>query len=365
MRVLIIGSADTIWVKSMIEKTHLAFGDDVSILSPTKSIFSDYYLNNRVNVYQLQNRKNNGITGIISNFKVLSKGYDLIIVHYVGEHTAKWGLIGKHFTKKLLLSFWGSDILRENKANKTVRKAIKASYGVVISTSEINEKFHVLYGDEFDSKIRRAYYGSNVIELIDGITDLDDIKKKLGIDTNKIVISIGYNKMIQQQHLKVLDEIISLPVEIRNKIHLVLRLTYGNGDEDYVASIKNTVSKTGCSSTVFESFLTDKEVAEITAVTDIFIHAQTTDARSASMCEHLYAKCLVVNPSWIEYSDLKDSVFYLRFNSFDELSTIITDNLVNKNNSLYKDKLSANTDAIYSLCSWDCFVPGWRKIYSE
>ena len=171
--------------------------------------------------------------------------------------------------------------------------------------------------------------------------------------------------MVQQQHLKVLQEILKLPIEIRNKIHLVLRLTYGNGDDDYVSSIKQYVKNTECSSTILESFMTDKEVAEITAITDIFIHAQTTDARSASMCEHLYAKCLVVNPSWIKYSDLEDSVFYLKFNSFDELPKIISNNLVNKNNSPYKMKLYANTDAIYNLCSWDRFIPEWRKIYAE
>lgn len=365
MRVLIIGSADTIWVKTMIKKTHLSFGDDISILSSTNSVFTDYYQENNVKVFPLKAIENDGISGMINNLKVLFKGYDLLIVHYVGENFARWGYIGSIFTKKLLLSFWGSDILREERANKAVKKAIKASYAMVITTDDMIEKFHVLYGNSFDSKIRRAYYGSNGIELISGIADIDDIKQYYGIDKNKIVVSIGHNKMVQQQHLKVLQEILKLPIEIRNKIHLVLRLTYGNGDDDYVSSIKQYVKNTECSSTILESFMTDKEVAEITAITDIFIHAQTTDARSASMCEHLYAKCLVVNPSWIKYSDLEDSVFYLKFNSFDELPKIISNNLVNKNNSPYKMKLYANTDAIYNLCSWDRFIPEWRKIYAE
>ncbi|MBR2558008.1 MAG: hypothetical protein IKE95_06560, partial [Methanobrevibacter sp.] len=94
----------------MIKKTHLSFGDDISILSSTNSVFTDYYQENNVKVFPLKAIENDGISGMINNLKVLFKGYDLLIVHYVGENFARWGYIGSIFTKKLLLSFWGSDI---------------------------------------------------------------------------------------------------------------------------------------------------------------------------------------------------------------------------------------------------------------
>ena len=364
MNILLIGEADTIWVKSVIEKTHLPFGDNVSILTGKNTIFKDYYENNHIRILRLKKiRSPFGFFNLCHNLKIVFQHYDLVIIHFIGGHRVLLARIARFFSDKLILVFWGSDLLRKKK-NWIVNAALKASSSVLIGTQPMNDVFVRYYGHQYDNKIRKINFGSRGMDSLKKIeNNQSGLRAKYNIDESKIVISIGYNKMMAQQHLKVLDMINALSDEQRSKIHLLFRLTYGDGDAEYINKIRRLVAKSGCSNSFFESYLSDDEVAELTLLTDIFIHAQITDAKSASMCEHLYAGALVINPDWIKYPDLENRVFYLTFNEFDELRRLIGENLVKKDSSRYCQKLVSNRQIIYDICSWDAHVKKWRDMY--
>ncbi len=366
MKVLIIGNADSIWVKSLVEKTHLRYGDAVSVLTPKNSVYNEYYRNNNVRIYKIHKLKSAWfLVNLFKNLSYLAKGYDIISVQYTEGWNAFWGTLGRCFNKKMILSFWGSDLLRLTEPDKKVLHAIKRSTFVTLTTDEMVKKFLDLYGNKYKEKIRMTKFGSNGIDFLNRHFDIEDIKERYGISSDKVVVSIGYNKMKEQQHLAVLNVINSLSDELRSRIHIILRLTYGSGDNEYVRQIKELVAKSQCTYTVFEKYMSDVEVAEITQITDVFIHAQTTDARSASMSEHLYANCLVINPDWIDYPDFNVKVFYLKFKDFNDLRDILADNIVKKENSRYRDKLESNTKIISDLCSWDSLSTLWRTVYEE
>lgn len=367
MNVLIIGDADSIWVKTIIEKTHLPFGDKISILTIRNKLFKDFYSKNQIKIfYQKRMKTLFGGINFLYNVRAVIPQYDIIIVHYLTPNRAFLARIGSIFTKKLLLVCWGSDILRQKNKNRIIESAIRVSSAILISTEEIKEKFQSLYGTKYDYKIKRAYFGSNGIETLRlNNCDQHSLGIKYGIDEQKIVISIGYNKAVAQQHLKVLQIINSLLPEEREKIHILLRLTYGDGDGEYLNKIKKSVEQTECTSSIFESYLTDEEIAELTFLTDIFIHAQITDAQSASMCEHIYSGALVINPSWIKYTELEKRVFYLTYSTFTDLKGIIQANLVKKDKSQYCKLLCNNKKKIYEICSWDFKIKDWRSIYLE
>lgn len=366
MKVLVIGNADSIWIKSLVEKTHLAYGDDVSILSSCNATYFDYYKNNDVKVYKLNRIKSIRLPiNILKNIGILKDNYNLISVQYVEKGKALWGIISSFFSKKVLLSFWGSDLLRQRKSSLLVRCAIRCSSAITLTTDEMYDRFSALYGYRYIKKIRRTKFGSNGISFISRIANKDLLYRKYGIDKNKVLVSIGYNGFKEQQHLKVLNEIYKLSLEDRKRIHLIIRVTYGNKDKEYMNQIKRAVEQTKCTNHIFEEYLSDDEVAEITAITDVFIHAQTTDARSASMCEHLYANCVVINPSWIKYPDFENNLFYLKFEDFDELRLIISNNLLKKEESIYRKELIKNTKLVYELCAWESFAPLWRDVYES
>jgi len=362
MNVLIIGNADSIWIKKIIERTLLPYGDAVSVFTPTNKEYVEFYKEHRVDIFTWKKRGTSRNT--IKHAGCLFRKYDVTVVFYPCRQSALMGKINRPFTKRLILSFLGSDILRAASPDRTVMSALGKANCITITTPEMKEKFQSVYGHAFDTKIIRTGFGANGFEALDAVLErADSLRKEYDIPEDKVVVSVGYNKMVNQQHMKALEAIATLSEELRSKMHLILRLTYGDGDAEYVAGIKNLVSQLGCSCSYYESFLSDEKFAELTCLTDIFVHAQTSDAKSASMCEHLYAGCIVLNPSWIEYSDLKDRIYDLKFADFDDLGLMLKENLVRKENYPDKDKLCANKQAIRELCSWDSYVPMWRAAY--
>lgn len=370
MKVLIFGNPNSIYIKKILEDTLIKFHDDVTIIgAEDNTVYADYYRENGVPVVLCKKVKNRGDTLLAAfrNLPVIRKGYDIFCVHYVTSAGLCALLLAKLFCKKTILFFWGSDILRAKQKRTLLRMlSFYITNYIVMGTKELLDGFHEIYGHSFDDKIVKISFGANGLETLEKVEkhfDRTKVRQGYGIDDNKIVVSVGYNNSEGQQHLDVLHAICGLSPEIRQKIHLILRMTYGSRDEVYISRVKQLVDKTGCSSTVFESFLEDEEIAEITMATDMFIHAQITDAHSAAVLEHLYAGCVVLNASWIKYSEFENKMFYLTFDSFEDIKSIIKDNLQPKENSKYKDLLVKNKQAVSELASWDRLVPAWRALY--
>ncbi len=366
MKCLVVGNADSIYIKSLIEKTMLAYNEKVSVLSRENKLYSDYYAKKGIKV--IREKSSDGKIGTllcgIKNLKTFKNKYDTICFHYITNRSLMMIPIAKFFGKKVFVSYWGSDILREKKGSFPAKVVLKLVDGITVINSEMLKKFHLLYGRKFDKKIHMIDFGSDTIDCMKKMTASEDqIRNKYNIGNEKVIVSVGYNSSEAQQHLKVLEKIMLLPEEQKKNIHLILRITYGSDSEEYKNKIKELTKKTGCTYSFFESYLSEDEISEITKITDIFIHAQTTDAQSATMCEHLYCKCLVLNPQWIRYKELENKVFYLSFKDFDDMLELLKDNISKKETSGFYDKMNSNSEVIFEICSWETYIPKWRKLY--
>lgn len=364
MKVLLIGSADSIWIKKIIELTFIPFGDDVTIYTDSNTAYADYYRSNNIKII-MQKPGKSPFSALLLNFRHMLKKYDLVHVHYVTSLAATLGMINSVFSRRFVLTFWGSDLFRVEKAKKPVRLALNFCSAVTMSTAEMRDRFRKDYGRSFNRKLKRAVFGVNGFDTLRSVNpDKTALRKKYGIPENKTVVSVGYSCKKEHQHLPVLSAIRDLPEELRSGIHILLRMTYGCSDKSYPDKVKKAVSETGCTYSIYESFLSDEDTAELTLLTDIFIHAQVTDAKSATLCEHLYARCFVLNPSWIKYSDLENRVFYQEYDSFEQLKGMLADVLRSLSDEDIQKRLAANTAAICKLCSWDSFIPQWRAVYT-
>lgn len=362
MKALIIGDANSIWVKTTIEKTLLEYGDDCDILTFDNSNYEDFYLEAGVRVILMRNI-GTGIRQLLNGYlnkSVFNENYDIVNIQFAALPYLVLLPFARKNCKRVIVSFWGSDILRQKKRNRLTYYLLRYADVITMSTTEMVKKFKYLYGEELYSKVKIAHFGSNVISEIDMINDHGSVRRNWGIPRDKITISIGYNADSAQNHIPVLEQIKKLPQDDKNKIHILMRLTYGLKSKEYINSITDAVKQTGCTYTLFFDYLSPKQSAEVTCITDIFIHAQKSDARSASMCEHLYAGCLVINPKWINYSEI--DAFDLKFEHFEELNEIILDNLCYKTENKYKVELSNNKEIIKRLISWEYFIPAWRRI---
>ncbi len=137
-------------------------------------------------------------------------------------------------------------------------------------------------------------------------------------------------------------------------------MNYGHAPDNYVNSVKKVLSEINCESLILTEFMNDAEIAVLRAATDIFIHAQTTDALSASVLECLYAGAILINPIWIRYDELIDNeIEYVEFAEFINLPNIILKCI----NNVSKNTINSNRAKLRELYSWDILAKMWRKLY--
>lgn len=290
--------------------------------------------------------------------------YDLINMQFVYYADLLDVIILKYLMRsKLILSYWGSDLLRV-KDNELIDKGryIKHADFITFDNMDLEIKFKSMYKWKKRIPSRVAMFGLPILNMIDESRKngaIENIRRKWGISQNKIVIAIGYNGIPEQQHKKVLHAISKLDEQYKEKIILILQMSYG-GSRGYRKSVINTVKKTGFNYIDIQSFLSNEEVAELRIITDIFINAQTTDAFSGSVCEYMFADTVLINAKWLRYREFNKYDFeYLEFKNFNEIHLLI------KQAMEQKIDISKNRELVWKLRSWECCAPIWKWIYKR
>ena len=201
--------------------------------------------------------------------------------------------------------------------------------------------------------------GNSTINEIDRMrSNLLDCKLKIvgEINARKKIVTIGYNAIPQQQHIKVIEALMNLPIEDRQNVHLIVPLTYGRKNSQYIKDVKSVLMKSHFSYTILEKFMNDDEVAQLCLATDYFINAQTTDAFSSTMIEHIYADSIVINADWLKYKSLINwGIKCFTFHEFDEIPQLIF-HVKNEN---------INRNIIKEYCGWNICMDKWKKIYND
>lgn len=367
MKILIIGDANSIWIRQLIERTILKYGDDVSIVTFSNLKNSEYYKEHNVTVHTLDKNPTffNRMYFILHNIALVNKHYDVISVQCARRDFVLLLTFALFSKSRKTISFWGSDILRQKKKSHILSIGLKCADVITLSTQAMIDSFHHLYGFRYDNKLQKTHFGSCIIDknVITSQQRETLVAQRYKLNTEKTIVSIGYNNSKAQQHIKALDSICSLSVERRQNIHILLRLTYGGAETDYLKQIEEATIRTGCTYSMITDYVDNETVIELTRLTDVFINAQITDAASASVQEHIYFGALVINPEWIDYGNLMDGIFYLSYADFDELTEVLGNNILKKNESPYITELHANSAVIYDRLSWNNKVDGWRRVF--
>jgi glycosyltransferase involved in cell wall biosynthesis len=366
------------WTVHFIEEFLLKYNYEVWMLKTSNdSVYSSFFEKDNIHLiecpsvvtdwYDGENNKNFINTRYIHMLQlkaaIRAGKFDIINLHYVDYNDVIDVAILKNITKsRVIISYWGSDLLRMDK-KKLLRLSMfakKADY-ITFDNEDLNIKFHEIYKWADKIKNKTVLFGLPVLDIIEGKNMVNpmELKKKYKVPENKILIAVGYNGIPEQQHIRVLEIIKKLDTDIKEKIFLLLQMSYG-GTEDYREKVMESAKKTGCKYKVIQKFLSDDEVAELRIITDLFINAQTTDAFSGSVCENLFAGTLLINASWLKYKELEKYNFqYIEFDDFDELGDKIYESLQ------WKFDSSINKRLILNLRSWKSCAQKWEQVYSE
>lgn len=395
MNIMLIADADSIWTKKYIENILLTDKNNITITTWNNSKFFEFYKKHNIAVNVLENKKRifkwlekqgshsnvakllKKIYHRISLYLNLRKSFfkdrafDVIHIHYIYPNIEK---IMYRFLKKyntsIIMTYWGSDLFRNKLTPRDNAQLLQKAKAITFMSDSLYNHFRNIYGRKFDNELHVIDFGVSCYDNIEKIQKDKNARNKCKsfyeLPFNKIVIAMGYNGSPGQQHLEMLKSFGMLPKQIQNKCCLVIQYSYRQtNDNDYYRAIRKKLDELHCKWKIIDNFLNDEQISRLRCATDIFIHAQLTDALSASMLEYLYAGALVLNGKWLDYEILaKNNIFYLTFTNFEELTTILK-------NVLSKDSLSEayvtdkNKKILYDMNSWNAVKKSWLNLYAS
>lgn len=370
---LVTGGINSIWVKSFIENVLLPLKADIYIQRNPRERenldFLDFYKENNVHfVFQysfpkILNKIPKVSTFLGYVFRYISlkpyNQFDKIIVIFGNPFYI--GFASKLASKQSKIFTWfiGSDLLRSNFINDIfVKLIVNYSKSSVVC---VNKKIATEYKERFsNSQVDMITdFGNSQLDCIDKyIIQKTNYKVSfLKIESKYLTIAIGYNASNQQQHKKIIEAVIEAENFQKQNVYFVLPMTY-HGSKKYIEEIRNLLIDNGLHYIILEDFLNSDGMAQLWLSTDIFIHAQTTDAFSASLLESIYSGCVVYNGSWNEYPELKEwGIRINQFSTFTELTNLLDGQL--------KRPVERNLDnkaIIKNYLSWDICRANWANL---
>lgn len=320
---------------------------------------ADFFIN-KLRIPKMQGLFNN-LLGKRYFKKIIDK-YD--IVDFQSFPTSQYGLADYCISqnKEFIISFWGSDAmladneeLHEMKRYLDYSKAIKLNEKIGKKLCDYYNNFSLDYTNKFTGTIKGITNGNKDIFLLNSLTEEDVNKLKrlfCNEGKNKLLVTIGYNGIPMQNQDKVINLLSTLPTEVKNKIHIILPMTY-NTPPEHLFLVKSLACKTGVTYTILEKFLSNKEVCVLRKITDIFIMMEDIDGFSGSVRSHVYCQNVCLIGDWLDYPMEKEGVFYLKVN---------WDNLYNKFIEVishyedFHEKCLLNKEKMLPFMAWDKYI---------
>ena len=288
---------------------------------------------------------------------------DIVHIHYIKlGYFSAIKRMRKHI-KKIILTAWGSDLLRLDKKFYSKMKKFIALADIISASTDNLKNFVINDLDIKDTgKIVEPKFGSPVIEEISHLKrEAAKYKDKVGAHSNQFVIACGYNGKLEQQHIKIIQALKKMDNFHKSQIFIHIPIAYGISSE-YYDILKQELDNTGIPYNLDKTFYDPKEMAEVRLAADRFIHGQTTDASSSSAFEYIYADAVLINGKWLHYPEVdKYGLSIKEFDEFDEITGIVENVLDNYKEE--KKKVKLNNEILLITRSWLNLKKDWQELY--
>jgi hypothetical protein len=186
---------------------------------------------------------------------------------------------------------------------------------------------------------------------------------KFKIPEKKIKVTIGYSGNPICNHLPTLAELEKMDAQIKDKIHLLVPMTYGNFSDDYKEEVKKRLISSKISYTLIDKFLTINELVKLRLISDIMIMMNKSDALSQSVSEYIYSENLLISAIWLPYSPFKLKSIFFYETDFAGLNNTVTYSVRKFEN--IKSNLSKNPNKVRELTSFSKNWQSWTRIFNS
>lgn len=299
------------------------------------------------------------------------KHNDIVDVQWCGHYYAPYMDCIKRQSNKIIATLFGSDFYRSSETERKIQKKIFETAKIITIGPNMSDDFLAVF-PEFANKIKFSHFGSARLDIISELyneTNKQIFRDKYKIKKDKIVITVGYSANPLQQHFMFLDVLGKLPKEIKQKLFLLLPMTYAN-KKDYSEKLLAKLQDLKIEFIAFQNpnnekkyWLTDKEIAEIRIISDITVNTQTTDALSSSIKEAFATGNILLVGDWLPYEIYENmNLFFVR-SSENKLLENFTFILNNYNE--FKQKCMGNIEPILNFSTWKAVMPYFIENYKQ
>lgn len=258
--------------------------------------------------------------------------YDAILILWVSPQNMLCANIYRQLSKNIILVPLGSDVLRISKlARLSLRPFYQKGRYIVLHPGRFKQETQKIFNIN-ESQIIALDFGSSQIDsLLNSNISKIEAQRALGI-TNKFIITIGYNAVKEQNHLAILKQITMVREQLPQNLFLILPMTYPISFElkNYIQSIKDYLQQHNYDFRIFNEYLNDDKLLYLRKCSDVFIHAQTTDASCATVQEYLLSDCTILNGEWLHYPELEEyGIPYYTFKSLNHIGPCLIEAIDN------------------------------------
>ena len=356
------------------EYSHSKYGLNYFFLFLSKNFWKEYRF---IKTIGTKKQKKNFISlyfkGYLSN-KIFFKKNNYDIYHF---HFLKFEYLFQLFflpqNKKIICSFWGSDLFRSNGIIQYYfqQKALKRANIITVQNEEMAEVVLAKFGRELKPKIKQLLFPleTTLFDTLDSYRfDTDKIiqfkKEILNIPSTHKVVAIGHNANRLNNHLSILQHLNNLSNELKEETVFVFLMTYGEQNKNiYANELLNMCKRNNLQHHFFSEYLSITDLALLKLSTDVFVHLPDSDAMSGSLIEAAYAGNNIITGTWLPYSKFKKSgIQYSTISKYDDLITQLKTEL---NTPLSSVNVSKNIKGIKAVFHEDAIAPEWIKAYKE
>lgn len=379
-KILLIGNGNSIYIKNFIQYILIPYNFRICLFTDLleNKKHKSFYCENKIDVIERKRTfpliKNIPLLRVIEDVWQI-KAYikksgqtDIAHIHYASRLNAFLIPFLKHRGCKTLITYWGSDLLRKGKRYvKSLKRFLAYTDIITFNTKESVKIFNKIFHNKFAEKVYNVKFGSTLFELIDEnkISESpQEAGKNIQLPQNKMIIVCGHTRSKEHRQLEVLKQINRMDTEILKNLCIVFPMTYGQSDEVYEKELADYSKHVPCKVRFYREYMSEEDIARLRRSADIFIHAQTSDAFSATLQEFLYAGAVVLNGSWLKYPDLMEAgVKYFEFDGLEQLPDKLQA-LISGFGEI-KDTMRSNRDKIRRLASWEVVAGQWIKLYQQ
>lgn len=304
----------------------------MSVINNTSEIICSKYTSKTV--------KNKLILGIIDRlffmkafFRLSKRSFDIVNIHYAKPrlyYVMHW--IQK-ITNNIVISPWGSDVFRvEGKRNIQLLCKIyeRAQFVTVGKDSQVGQQLISQFQVAPEKFFKLEWGGEFFDYLLENSTNIssEGAKARFGLE-GRYVITCGYNTQKEQRHEEIIDAIYRVKNQLPDNLTLLFPFTYGRTvwNNGYTGAVIEKGRRLGFDIVAIEEHLSLPDLFKLRMATDIFVHVQTTDARSRCVMEYVACNKKVVHGAWVKYAYLEDNhpSCYFPVNRMEELGECIVD----------------------------------------